>query len=167
MYLKPLYRACLISSCWWVGVYLMYKWSKNMVVRLGKILDSMLDEGESQIQASMALTVALPWLALTVAIAIWRGTSPWCKANPLVSVLCNCSTNYLKSKVIMDDGVCRSNMMCFSFTMLMTDMSSWVRELTISALPFVKWLDDLRSHSQWCLLCPFRTYTLIDALSLV
>jgi hypothetical protein len=33
-----------------------------MVVRLGKILDSLLDEGESQIQASMALTVAVPRL---------------------------------------------------------------------------------------------------------
>jgi len=38
----------------------MYKRSKNIVVRLGKILDSVLDEGESQIQASMALTVAVP-----------------------------------------------------------------------------------------------------------
>jgi len=120
MYLKPLCRACLISSCWWVSVHLMYKRSKNIVVRLGKILDSVLDEGESQIQASMALTVAVPWLALADAIAIWRDTSPWCRKNPLVSVLCNYGTNYLKFKVIMDDGVCRSNMMCFSFTVSVT-----------------------------------------------
>jgi len=33
----------------------MYKRSKNMVVRLDKILDSVLDEGDSQIQANMAL----------------------------------------------------------------------------------------------------------------
>ena len=31
-----------------------------MVVRLGKILDSVLDEGESQIQTIMPLTVAVP-----------------------------------------------------------------------------------------------------------
>jgi hypothetical protein len=31
-----------------------------MVFRLGKILDSVLDEGESQIQAIMALTLAVP-----------------------------------------------------------------------------------------------------------
>jgi len=37
----------------------MYKRSKNMVVRLDKILDSVLDEGESQIQANMALTVVV------------------------------------------------------------------------------------------------------------